>query len=146
MTLADWAARGWITPHATAVQEIHDLLAASQRDLADARKDLSPDWRFVIAYHAALRLCSAALLATGFRAAREQLHYRTIAALPLVVGPTAGELTGFLDHCRRKRHEIAYGTRSAVSPGEVEELIASVDELDGRVRTWLRRRHAGLNA
>ena len=64
----------------------------------------------------------------------------------LVVGPTAGELTGFLDHCRRKRHEIAYGTRSAVSPGEVEELIASVDELDGRVRTWLRRRHAGLNA
>ena len=116
------------------------MVAAATRDLADAGKDLSPSWRFAIAYNAALRLCTAVLQAAGYRASRDQKHYRTIAALPLLLGPDAKELAEFLDDCRAKRHDIAYEAVSAVTDSEAVELIAAVGELDGKVREWLRSR------
>jgi hypothetical protein len=57
--------------------------------VTDAKKDLSPSWRFAIADNAALRLCTAALQTAGYRATRDQRHYRTIAA-PRVARPLGG--------------------------------------------------------
>ena len=140
MSLDDWVANGWLVRHQASPQETSDLLEAARLDLADARKDISPAWRFAIAYNAALRLCTAALQSAGVRATREQKHYRTIAALPLMLGPDVRELTNFLDQCRTKRHDVTYEALSAVSDREAQELIDAVGELEKRVRAWLRSR------
>ena len=89
MSLAVWLENGWLTRQKPAPQSIQDLVAAAAADLEDAGKDLSAGWRFAIAYNAALRLCAAALAAEGYRATRDQKHYRTIAALPLTLGREA---------------------------------------------------------
>ena len=138
MSLDTWLANGWLVSHSATPREIRDLLDAAAADVADARKDVSSAWRFAIAYNAALRLATAALEAAGFRAPRDQKHYRTIAALPLLLGPGAGELSDFLDRCRTKRHDVTYESVSAVTDREADELIEAVSELDGRVRKWLR--------
>lgn len=58
MSLKQWANNGWLRPHQTSSKEIEDLLAIVKRDLADAAGDISADWRFGIAYNAALKLCT----------------------------------------------------------------------------------------
>ncbi|GEM_PF-3121433 len=57
MSLTQWQANGWLKPHTTSGKEISRLLAIVRRDLADARaRVISDDWRFGIAYNAALKL------------------------------------------------------------------------------------------
>ncbi len=146
MSLETWAANGWLKAHVMSAQEIAEQLAAAGRDLRDARKDISASWRFAIAYNAGLRLCSVALAAGGYRAAREQKHYRTIAALPLVIGDDAEEIATFLDRCRVKRHDVTYEALDHVSMAEAEQLIAAVRDLDRLVRDWLRRERPGILA
>lgn len=52
MTLKAWEADRWLIPHTTTREEVQDLLAVIDRDLADATvEDLSPDWRLGIAYN-----------------------------------------------------------------------------------------------
>ena len=70
MTLENWLANSWLRIHETSQQEISDLLKIVDRDLEDARRDLSADWRFGIAYNAALKLCTVLLHASGYRAER----------------------------------------------------------------------------
>jgi len=68
MSLKQWADNGWLKPHKTSRREIGSLLAIARRDLADARADtISDDWRFGIAYNAALKLCTVLLRAEGYR-------------------------------------------------------------------------------
>ena len=50
--------------------------------------DISADWRFGIAYNAALKLCTILLYAEGYRPEKTLQHYRTIQALPLILGNT----------------------------------------------------------
>ncbi len=138
MSLPTWLANGWLTPHAASPAEIRDTLDAAARDLADARKGISPGWRFAIAYNAALRLATAALEVSGYRATREQKHYRTFAALPLILGPESRELSDFLDRCRTRRHDVTYESLSAATDDEADELIDAVVELGKAVRKWLR--------
>jgi hypothetical protein len=80
MSLQSWANNGWLRPHQTSPQEIKDLLAIVDRDLADAHGDISADWRFGIAYNAALKLCTILVHASGFRPEKTLQHYRTIQA------------------------------------------------------------------
>jgi hypothetical protein len=85
MTLKQWEANGWLKPHKTSRKEIGNLLAIVRRDLADARaKGISDDWRFGIAYNAALKLCTILLCAEGFRPPQSLAHYRSLQALPLI--------------------------------------------------------------
>ena len=42
MSLEPWLANGWLVRHIAAARETSDLLDAAARDLADAKKDLSP--------------------------------------------------------------------------------------------------------
>ncbi len=140
MSLDDWPSNGWLTTHEPTADEIREALAAATADITDARKDISPGWRFAIAYNAALRLATATLAAAGYRATRDQKHYRTIAALPLLLGREANELADFLDQCRTKRHDVTYESLSAVTDAEADDLIEGVQELERLVRRWLRKR------
>jgi len=82
MSFADWVSNGWLLAHASSQEEIGNLLGIVARDLKDGEaKDVSDDWRFAIAYNAAL--------AAGYRAARESQHYRVIHSLELTVGKDA---------------------------------------------------------
>ncbi|MFH0873186.1 MAG: hypothetical protein V1878_11970 [bacterium] len=54
MSLKQWAANGWLRGEPTSPHEIKNLLAIAERDLRDAARDISADWRFGIAYNAAL--------------------------------------------------------------------------------------------
>ena len=87
MTLQHWADNGWLKAHQTSAQEIAQLLEIVERDLADAgSRELSDDWRFGIAYNAALKLCTVLLYAAGYRPEKNLAHYRTLQALPQAVG------------------------------------------------------------
>ena len=143
MTLSRWVDNGWLRTHVSSPEELAALLAAADADLHDARTDgLSPAWAFNIAYNAALHLCTAALAAAGFRAERDAKHYRTIAALPLVIGDEARDSAAFLDTCRTMRNDVTYEGVRVISRAEADELITAVSELREMVAAWLERRTA----
>ena len=87
MTLAKWLENGWLRRHQTSREEIAGLLGIVDRDMADATSTISTDWRFGIAYNAALKLCTILLYAEGYQAEKALQHYRTIMALHLILGP-----------------------------------------------------------
>jgi len=145
MTLRDWAANGWLKAHLPSREEITTLLIAADNDLRDATTpDLSPAWSFNIAYNAALHLCTAALAAAGYRAHRDNKHFRSIAALMFTLGAGSEELINFLDHCRTMRHDATYEGVRRISRGEADELIEAVRELRERFGEWIRQAHPEL--
>lgn len=144
MTLPQWADNGWLEPHVTSPAEIANLLAIVDRDLADAGGGISPDWRFGIAYNAALKLCTILLYAEGYRATRTLQHYRTILALPLILGPEHRADTDYLDACRKKRNIVEYDYVGGATEDEGSELMAYVLELREKVLTWLKENHPSL--
>ena len=62
MSLKQWLDNGWLRFHKTSKNEIDNLLMIVERDLKDAQKGLSDDWRFGIAYN-----CICVAKATPFR-------------------------------------------------------------------------------
>jgi hypothetical protein len=102
MSLPKWAENGWLRSHKPSAREMSDLLAIVQRDLKDAEgRDISTDWKFGIAYNAALKLCTILLHASGDRAEKALAHYRTLQAFPLILGNArkaekAGHIAKFL--------------------------------------------------
>ncbi len=145
MSLKQWADNGWLRPYRTTTQEIQNLLAIAQRDPADARSDdISDDWRFGIVYNATLKLCTILLYAEGYRPSHELAHYRTLQALPLILGDERKEDAVYLDACRTKRNTLQYDSVGAASAKEAEELIQFADQLSRDVLGWLRKNHREL--
>jgi hypothetical protein len=144
MTLQQWADNGWLDPHISSPEEIANLLAIVDRDLADAGAGISSDWRFGIAYNAALKLCTILLYAEGYRAARTLQHYRTIQALPLILGPGRQTDAEYLDACRKKRNIVEYDYAGGVTAAEASELGTYVLELRENVLSWLKQHHPQL--
>ena len=135
---------GWLADHKTSHQEITDFFKAVDRDIADAQaSELSPDWRFNIAYSAVLHLANTALAAEGYRAARDSHHYRTIQSLAFTMGVDS-TLVAQLDHCRKKRNLGTYEIAGAVSELEAEEILALAKKLRSKVKEWLRDKHPPL--
>ncbi|MBI4311007.1 MAG: hypothetical protein HY681_04415 [Chloroflexi bacterium] len=144
MNLGDWLRNGWLTEHQSSAREIADLMAAVARDLADCRVPaLSEDWRFNIAYNAALQAATAALAAEGFRAAREQHHFRIIQSLAFTIGADK-DLVDLFDRFRRKRNFGTYERTGVVSEHEVEQMLELAQKLKGQVEEMLRERHPEL--
>ena len=145
MTLMQWADNGWLTSHKTSTQEIGNLLAIVERDLKDAIEGgISSDWRFGIAYNAALKLCTVLLYAEGYKAEKTLQHYRTIQALPLILGPDRKNDANYLDACRSKRNIVEYDYIGGVTENDVNELIDFVKGLRDDVERWLEREHPEL--
>lgn len=146
MTLSNWQANGWLTEHLTSRQEITDLLALADRDLANATlAGLSADWRLAIGYNAALQSATAALAAAGYRAGRESHHYYVIESLKLTIGADE-RLVRQLDAFRKKRNLTNYERAGAVSSHEAGELLRLARALRQSVEAWLQQNHPGLVA
>lgn len=121
------------------------MLAIVDRDLADARTArLSSDWQFGIAYNAALKLCTILLYAEGYRPERMLAHYRTLQALPLILGDDRKDDASYLDSCRAKRNTVEYDLAGQTSPEEAKELIEFAAKLKDDVVDWLRKKHPQL--
>ena len=144
MRLQQWAANGWLRPHQTTPQQIADLLAIVERDLLDSARELSPDWQFGIAYNATLKLCTILLYASGYRPEKNLAHYRTLQALPLILGSKFANDADYLDACRAKRNTAEYDTVGTVSQSEADELRDFTRELQTAVLAWLRKNHPSL--
>jgi hypothetical protein len=145
MSLNDWGKAGWLRAHATNRQQIADLFAIVDRDIADSGKALSPNWQFGIAYNAALKLCTILLFAEGWRPEKNLAHYRTIQAMPHILGKERTDDAAYLDTCRNKRNMAEYDAVGQVSAKEARELAAFVQELRESVVIWLDRQHPELS-
>jgi hypothetical protein len=144
MRLQQWATNGWLRAHRTTPGQIADLLAIVDRDLEDSERDLSPDWQFGIAYNAALKLCTVLLYASGYRPEKNLAHYRTLSALPLILGDARKDDADYLDACRAKRNTAEYDAAGTVSQSEADELRAFATELRLDVIAWLKSHHPTL--
>jgi hypothetical protein len=144
MSLQDWANNGWLRAHQSSVQEIADLLAIVARDLADAEGDISADWRFGIAYNAALKLCTILLHASGYRPEKTLQHYRSIAALPEILGQKWQDEADYLETCRRKRNTAEYDRADVATEQDAVELVEFCHELRQEVLEWLDENHPAL--
>jgi hypothetical protein len=144
MSLKQWADNGWLKPHQTSWKEIKNLLDIVDRDMLDAGSAISTDWRFGIAYNAALKLCTVLLYAEGYRASRELQHYRTLAALPEILGEAKKADAEYLDDCRKKRNIVEYDYVGGASESDADELIVFVKEFRDEVITWLKKKHPKL--
>jgi hypothetical protein len=141
MSLQDWLRNGWLVEHKTSPAEIAELLAITDRDLADCRvRGLSPDWKLNIAYNAALQASTAALAACGYRAAREAHHFRVIQSLALTIGMDAGLVRQF-DQFRKKRNIGGYERAGTISDQETNEMTALAERVRQEVMEWLKSSH-----
>tara|TARA_B100000315_G_C14200726_1_gene417560 strand:+ start:170 stop:580 length:411 start_codon:yes stop_codon:yes gene_type:complete len=130
--------------HSPSAEEIANLLVIVNRDLKDADGGISSDWRFGIAYNAALKLCSILLYASSYQAERNLQHYRTIQALPLILGDRYKSDADYLEMCRKNRNKAEDDSVGVVSEQDAEELIEFVNTLLDDVLHWLKTHHPEL--
>ena len=144
MTLQKWHEYGWLRPHKTSKKEISGLFQIIDRDLQDTAGDISADWRFGIAYNAALKLCTILLYAEGYRPEKNLQHFRTIQSLPLILGMKHDQDAKYLDTCRNKRNLAEYDYVGGITKDDVAELVGYVNELRDEVLRWLNENHPEL--
>jgi len=144
MTLKQWENNGWLKAEQTSKNEIANLVAIIARDLEDATAPISADWQFGIAYNAALKLCTILLRAEGYRSAHGLQHYRTVKAVPLILGKSKNEDAEYLDACRNKRNTVEYDYVGGASEDDAKELVEFAREFKREVLEWLKREHPDL--
>ena len=134
-----------LAAHKPSKEEINNPLEIVERDLKDAAaKGLSDDWKFGIAYNAALKLCTILLHSSGYRPEKNLAHYRTLQALPIILSDKHKSSADYLDACRKKRNETEYDFAGNISEDEVEELMDFCGELKADVQAWLKKNHRDL--
>lgn len=138
MSLKDWLDNGWLKQHKPDRQEITDLLSIVERDLADAEiSALSVDWRFGIAYNAALKLCTIILYAQGYRPENAFAHYRAIMALKEISNQNWKDHSVYLNSCRMQRNTLEYDRAGTVSEDEANQLIVFTRAFQAEVKDYL---------
>jgi hypothetical protein len=68
-------------------------------------------------------------------------HYRTIHALPLILGSEYRADADYLDTCRKKRNMVEYDYVGGATEDEASELAAYVLNLRKKVLAWLKDNH-----
>ena len=144
MSLQQWAKNGWLRPYATSRQQVAGLVAIADRDLEDASRGISDDWKFGIAYNAVLKLCTVLLYCEGYRPEKNLAHYRTLQALPLILGAARQGDADYLDRCRAKRNITEYDSVGQISPEEAVDLLKFAREFRAEVIEWLSKHHPDL--
>ncbi len=142
MTLKQWESNAWLRPEPTSKKEIANLLAIVDRDLKDATGSISPDWQFGIAYNAALKLCTILLRAEGYRPVHGLQHYRTLMAMPLILGDEKQGDANYFDSCRKKRNIVEYDYIGGASEKDAKELLRFAKDLRHEVLAWLKENHS----
>jgi hypothetical protein len=91
-------------------------------------KQLPADWRCTIAYNAALQAATAALAAAGYRAARDNHHYRVIQSLEFTTAP-GRKFIDTLDGFRKKRNVSSDDVPGAISDKESARDAQTLDQV-----------------
>ena len=114
------------------------MLRLADRDIAACQvKELPADWRFAIAYNAGLQAATAALAAAGYRAARDNHHYRVIQSLEFTIAPGRKLIDAF-DGFRKKRNMSSYDLAGSVSDNEAAEMLKLTQGLRADVENRIR--------
>jgi hypothetical protein len=144
MSLLGWLQNSWLVRHTTSAEEIANLLRISDRDLAACKaKELPADWKLAIAYNAALQAATAALAAAGYRASRDNHHYRVIQSLEFTIAADRKQIDTF-DGFRKKWNVSSYDLSGTVSEKEAEEMFKVAVQLRGDVEKWILASHPEL--
>ena len=138
LKMAVWDIRMFREVHSYTTRQPGSSVAISDRDLSACQvKQLPADWRCTIAYNAALQAATAALAAAGYRAARDNHHYRVIQSLEFTTAP-GRKFIDTLDGFRKKRNISSYDLAGAVSDKEADEMIKLATSLRADVEKWMR--------
>ena len=142
MSLDDWVKNDWLKVHQTSRQEIDGLFSIVERELRDAQvPGISADGKFNHAYRASLTLGTILLYASGYMPSRSSSHhYRTLLAIPEILGAKAKDDADYLDNCRSKRNASEYDSANEASDGEAAELVAFTKDFTEVVRSWVLKR------
>jgi hypothetical protein len=92
-----------------------------------------------------MKLCTVLLYAEGYRPEKVLAHYRTLQALPMILGKEWQDDADYLDACRAKRNVAEYDTAGQVSATEAKELLTFAEKLRPAVVAWLERQHPPLS-
>lgn len=132
--------------HQPTVAEIQQPFAVVDRELSDASKGVSADNQFSMAYNAALKLCTIALHAEGYKTASKQPghHNTTINSLSLTLGDEQKETAIYLSTCSRTRNQAMYDRIGVATDRDAKELKQAARKLRQDVVKWLKRRHPRL--
>lgn len=143
-SLENWLKNGWIVERQTSQHEISELLRLIDRDLTDCQVSvLSSDWKFSIAYNAALQSARAALAAAGYRPARDLHHYRVIQSLRYTIRAEENLIAKF-DAFRKKRNISDYDRAGTISDKEIEEIILLATYIRAEIEKWIKNCHPEL--
>lgn len=147
MTLSDWQRNGWLRPHQATPAEIAELFEVARRDLDDAEAaGLSDDWRFAIAYNAALQLARLALLASGYDTPKgDSTHFRALQSLAFTIELNP-ETIRLLDVYRKKRASSVYEIAGRITSADAADIRRIARELETRVQQWIRSHYPTLLA
>jgi len=144
VSFQSWQNNGWLKPHRSSRNEITELFGLADRDLkACQTANLDTDWKFNIAYNAALQLSTAALAASGYQAARVAHHFRVISSLELTLKWDA-KTVALLNDFREKRNESDYERAGVISEVEANEMVALAQRLRTEVEAWIGKHHPSL--
>jgi hypothetical protein len=144
MSLQSWLQNSWLVRHTTSADEIANLLRISDRDLAACKaKGLPADWKLAIGYNAGLQAAAAALAAAGYRAARDNHHYRVIQSLEFTIAASRKQIDTF-DGFRKKRNVSSYDLSGMVSEKEAGEMFELACEIRSTVEKWIPTTHPEL--
>lgn len=125
--------------------DVQRLLAAAQRNLADATvQAISDENRFDAAYKCVMQCAMAALWANGYRTSTSQPghHQTAIQSLTLTIGLDAKTMV-LLDTLRRQRNVNDYDG-APVSPSAVDESGRQAHALLKQVKAWLSQHRPDL--
>lgn len=145
MTLQNLLRIGKLKDHAPTAAEVLRLLAAVDRNLADAAvSEVSDETRFDAAYKAVMQCSLAAMMASGYRPSTSEPghHVTLIQSLPLTLGVDNATWV-VLDALRRKRNGNDY-TGDVVTPDMVAECVAQATQLRTLLRKHLTKTHPEL--
>jgi HEPN domain-containing protein len=145
VTLQNLLRIGRLNAHTPSAVEIQRLLAAAERNLADAKvAAVSEETRFDAAYKAIMQAALIAMMASGFRpATNEPGHHQTlIQSLPLSCGVDK-DVWVVLDALRRKRNLSDY-SGDPVDEGLRTECVEQAEALLKHLRKWLKQQYPEL--
>ena len=146
MSLQDWANSGWLRSHKTSKQEVRQTHGNRRsRFKRRAPKRRLSGLAFWDCIQCRTKLCTILLYGEGFRPEKTLAHYRTLQALPLILGSEKDDNADYLDTCRTKRNTVEYDYVGGATNSDADELIAYVMKLKIEVLGWLKQNHPDLS-
>jgi hypothetical protein len=121
------------------------LIAAAERNIADAQlQGLSTENQFDAAYKAIMQMAMVALNANGYRTlkSRPGHHQTAIQTLSLTVALPQPKVI-VLDALRKQRNLADY-SGELIPESAAVECVASAQELQAHVKTWLKANRPDL--